>query len=118
MDVFHRPDLRTTAAGRAALHPEYGAKARLAQCDQRLLADPVQGIAEPDRRGGFALACRRRADRGDKNQLAVGPILETGEISEREFGLEAAIALEMLLGNAQTLPRNTPHPLHPRSLRH
>ena len=44
IDVFHRHDLGVTAAGRPALHAEYRAQAGFAQCNQRLLADPVQRV--------------------------------------------------------------------------
>ena len=71
VDVLHRHDLGIAAAGRAALHAEAGAKARLAQADDRLLADMVERVAKPDRRRGLALAGRRRRDRGDEDQLAV-----------------------------------------------
>jgi hypothetical protein len=47
VDVLHRHDLRVTAAGGAALHAEHRAERRLAQADDRLLADVVQGIAQP-----------------------------------------------------------------------
>ena len=62
VDVFHRHHLRVAAAGRAALHAEHRAEARLAQADHRLLADAVQRIAQADGRRGLALAGRRRAD--------------------------------------------------------
>ena len=39
VDVLHRHDLRVAAAGGAALHAEHRAQRRLAQADQRLLAD-------------------------------------------------------------------------------
>ena len=61
IDVLHRHDLGIAAAGRAALHAEAGAEDRLAHADDRLLADAVQRIAEPDRGRGLAFAGRRRA---------------------------------------------------------
>ena len=71
VDVLHRHDLRVAAAGGAALHAEHRPETRLAQADDRLLADPVQRVAQPDGRRRLALARRRRADRGDEDQLAV-----------------------------------------------
>jgi hypothetical protein len=38
------------------------------------LADAVQRIAQAHHGGGLAFAGRRRADRGDQHQLAVGPL--------------------------------------------
>ena len=61
VDVLHRHDLRIAAAGRAALHAEAGAKARLAHADERLLADMIERIAKADGGGGLALAGGRRA---------------------------------------------------------
>jgi hypothetical protein len=40
IDIFHRRDLRVTAAGGAALHAEHGTERRLAQRDHRALAKP------------------------------------------------------------------------------
>ena len=71
VDLVHRHDLRIAAAGRAALHAEAGAQARLAQADHRLLADAVQRVAQADGGGGLAFAGRRRVDRGDQDELAV-----------------------------------------------
>ena len=56
VDVLHRHDLGIAAAGRAALHAEGRAEARLAQAQHRLLADVVERVGEADRGGGLALA--------------------------------------------------------------
>ena len=96
VDVLHRHDLRVAAAGRAALHPEAGPERRLADADHRLLADVVQRIAKPDRGRGLALAGRRRGDRGDEDQLAVGPVGEPGDIVERDFGLVMPVRNQVL----------------------
>ena len=61
VEVLHRDDLAVAAAGRAALDPEHGAQARLADRHRGLLADPVQALGQADRRGRLALAQRRRA---------------------------------------------------------
>ena len=76
VDVLHRHDLGIAAAGGAALHAEAGPEARLAQADDRLLADMVQRVAEADRRRRLALAGRGRGDRGDQDQLAVWPVFQ------------------------------------------
>src|SRR5579862_9392610 len=74
IDVVHRHDLAVPAARRTALHAKARAEARLAQTDHRLLADAVERIAETDRGRRLTLACRRRVDRGDENELAVGAL--------------------------------------------
>ena len=71
VDVFHRHNLRITAAGRPALDAEAGTERRLADEDDRFLADPIQPVAEADGRRRLAFARRRRIDRRDKDQLAV-----------------------------------------------
>ena len=63
IDVLHRHHLGVAAAGGAALHAEAGPERRLAQAQHRLLADVVERVGEADRRGGLALAGRRRRDR-------------------------------------------------------
>ena len=74
VDVLHRDDLRIAAAGRPALHPEARPERRLAEADDRPLADPVQRVAEADGGRRLALAGRRRRDRGDQHQPAVRPV--------------------------------------------
>ena len=101
VDVLHRHDLRVAAAGRAALHPEAGAKRRLADADDRLLADVVQRIAKADRGRGLALARRRWGDGGDEDQLAVGPVGEPGDIVERDFGLVMPVGHQVFGGYAE-----------------
>ena len=96
VDVFHRHDLGVAAAGRAALHAEAGTEARLAQADDRLLADAVEAVAEADGGGGLALARRRRADRGDQDQLAVRLVLQALDELHRDLGLGMAIGQQML----------------------
>ena len=101
VDVLHRHDLRIAAAGGAALHAEAGPEARLAQADDRLLADMVQRVAEPDRRRRLALAGRGRRDRGDEDQLAVRPVLQRRDIIEIDFRLVAAVGRDGLVGDPE-----------------
>ena len=104
VDVFHRHDLGIAAAGRTALDAEAGAEAGLAQADHRLLADAVEAVAEADRGRGLALARRRRGDRGDQDQLAVGLGFHAVDEIERDLRLARAVAVEMLLVDAELLP--------------
>src|SRR5262249_1657205 len=71
VDGLHGHDLGIAAAGSTTLDAEAGAEAGLAQADHRLLADPVEPVAEAHRRRCLALARRRRGDGGDQDQLAV-----------------------------------------------
>ena len=78
VQVLHRDDLRVAAAGRAALDPEDRAERRLAQAEHRALADRAEALREADRGGRLALAGLRRRDRGDADQLRVGPVARAG----------------------------------------
>ena len=113
VDVFHRHDLRETAAGRAALHAEHRAERRLAQRDHRALADAAQCIAQADRGRRLAFAGRRGADRGDQDQLAVRSPVERSKIVERDLGLVAPVGLDRLFRDLQPLLRK----LHDRPQR-
>ena len=80
VDVDHRHDLAVPATGRAALDAEHRAHRRLAQGHDALLADATQGVGQPDRGGGLALAGRRRAHRRDEHAgvRRVGPPANAG----------------------------------------
>ena len=108
VDVLHRHDLRIAAAGGAALHAKARPEARLAQADDRLLADMVERVAEPDRRRGLALAGRRRGDRGDEDQLAVGPVAERADVVERDLRLVSAIGRDRFVRNAELVAATSP----------
>src|SRR6266849_1662644 len=79
VDVFHRHDLRIAAAGGAALDAKARPEARLAQAEDRLLADVVERVAETDRCRRLAFAGRRRGDRRDEDQLALRPAKRSEE---------------------------------------
>jgi len=102
VDVLHRNDLRKTAAGRPALHAEAGTEAGFAQREQRVAADAVHAVGETDRHRGLALAGRRRRDRGDEDQLAIGAPVERLEECAIDLGLAAAIGDEGIRGDAGT----------------
>ena len=102
VDVLHRDHLRVAAARGASLDAEHRAQRRLAQTDERLLADEIERIAQAYSRSGLALAGGRWRDRGDQDQLAIGPPGQLANIIERYLGLEAPVRLQALLGNSQT----------------
>ena len=101
IDVFHRHDLREAAAGRAALHAEHRPQARLAQADDRLLADLIERIAESDRGRGLAFAGGRRAQRRHQNQLAVGFVLQAVDEVEADLGLVMAVGFNACCRDAE-----------------
>ena len=104
VDVFHRNDLRITAARSTPLHAETGAQRRLAQAHHRLLADAVEAVAQAHRCCRLAFAGRRRADRRHQNELPVLLGRKTVDIVKMHLRLGMAIGDEILLRDAQGLP--------------
>ena len=117
VDVLHRHDLRIAAAGRAALHAEAGPEARLAQTQDRLLADVVERVAEPDRRRRLAFAGRCRGDRGDEDQLAVRPVAKRADVIERDLRLVSAIGRDRFVRNTELFLGDLDDRPHRRGLR-
>ena len=106
IDVFHRHDLRVAAAGGAALHAERRAQRRLADAQHRLLADVIERVGQAHRGRGLALACRRRVDRANQNELAVGPALQRFDEIHRHLGLVVAVGFEIFRRDAELLARD------------
>src|SRR5207244_6994674 len=73
--LLHRQDLRSPPAGGPPFRAEHGAEGRLPDCDDRLRAEPVEGLAEADRRESlpFSIAGRRRARHQHELALATLP---------------------------------------------
>ena len=106
IDVFHWHHLRVAAAGCAALHAEDGSERGLAQADHGFLADMVERVAQPHRRGGLALPRRSGCHRRYQDQLGVGPGFQVVEVLQRDLGLVMPVGLEMLLGDAELRQRD------------
>ena len=84
VDVLHRHDLGIAAASSSALDAKDGPQGGLAQRDDHVLADLAQAIGQTHRRGGLALARRRRRDGRHEDELAVrlvGVVLSTEMLS-------------------------------------
>ena len=101
VDVLHWHHLGIAAAGRAALHAEAGAQARLAQADHRPFADAVEPVAQPHRRRRLAFARGRWRDRRDEDELAALPRVELLEVVERNLRLVGPVVEESLAGNVE-----------------
>ena len=102
--LFHRHNLRHTAACSATLHPEVRAKRGFADTNHGLLADAVQTVAQTHGGGGLAFARRGGVDRGDEDQLA---ILFAGKALDEllaHFGLVVTIGQQALGRDAQLGP--------------
>jgi hypothetical protein len=102
--LLHRHDLRHAAPGRAALHPEIGPERGLADAHHRLLADPAQPVAKPDRRRRLALACGRRVDRRHQHEPPVAPPRETRDELGPDLRLVVAIGQKRLGRNPELRP--------------
>jgi hypothetical protein len=103
VDVLHGHDLGPASAGAAALHAERGSDGRLAQGDDGAGADAGEGLAETDGHGGLAVSRRRRCDRGDDDELAVGLATPSAEGRQQHLGLVAAIRQPFLRRKSQVL---------------
>ena len=96
VEILHRDDLRVTSTGCSALDAEDRAERRLADAGDRVLADVSQGLPQPHRRDGLALAERSGSDRGD---VDVAPLRAAGEPREhlqRHLGLVLPVQLEVV----------------------
>ena len=100
VDVFHRQNLRITAARRAALDAEHGAQRRFAHGDHGLFADVVQRVGQTDGYRGLAFARRGRVDGGNQNQTAF-PVGQGKGFGGIDFRFVVAVWLELVLANAQ-----------------
>ena len=108
VDVLHRHHLGIAAAGGAALHAEARPERRLARAADRLLADPVEAVAQAHRRRGLALAGGRRGDRGDQDQASVGPVGDLLDEIEADLGDVLAVRLDAHLSDTPSLAAISP----------
>ena len=96
VDVFHRHYLRITAAGSAALQPEYRSEAWLTQRHHRLLADAVQRVSQADRRRRLSFSGLGRVDRRDQDQLAVFLVFVAVEHIQAQLGFVLSIIFQIV----------------------
>ena len=96
VQVLHRDDLRIAAARGAALDAEHRAERRLAEREDRPAADRAEALGQ--RHGGRRLPLARggRRDRGDVDDLRVGPVGEPVEDREVDLRLVPAVLLELV----------------------
>src|SRR3546814_15836069 len=73
----------------------------LAQAHHRLLADPVEAVAEADGGRRLALAGRRRRDRRHQDELAVLVLLDRLELVVAELGLRRPALHQRVCRNAE-----------------
>ena len=71
VQIFHRNNLRITAAGSTALDSEARSEGRLAESDHGLLAELTKCLAEADSRSSLSFPCGSRIDGSHKDQLAL-----------------------------------------------
>ncbi|MPN20778.1 hypothetical protein SDC9_168157 [bioreactor metagenome] len=73
VDVFHRNDLRISAAGRAAFDTENRPEGRFSERDNDVFTQTRDCVAYADGRRRFSFSGRRRIDRRRQNQLCFFP---------------------------------------------
>lgn len=101
VDVHHRHDLGTAAAGGAAFKTKHGSQRRPADTDDRLLADADERIAKSDHRCRLAFAGRLRGHPGDQDQFAVGAVVPVRDEIERDLGLVEPLGHQPVTRNAK-----------------
>ena len=70
VDIFHRNDLRISAARSASLDAEYRSEGRLAQGNRYFFADSGKPVGKTDGRGGLAFSCGGWRNGGYEDQLS------------------------------------------------
>ena len=116
IDVLHRHHLGVPAPGGAALHPEARPERGLPGAAHRPLADPVQGVAEPNGGGRLAFARGGRGDRRDQDQAPVGPIRDLLDEIEADLRDVLAVGLDRCVRDLE-LGRNLGDRQHGRRAR-
>ena len=101
VQVLHRHDLRMTGARGAALDAEDRPERGLPQAQRDGLADLAEALRQRDRRRRLALARTGRRDRGDADDLPVGPVGQPIEHAEIDLGLVAAVHLDLVIQQAR-----------------
>ena len=76
VNILHRDNLRVAAACCAAFNTEDWSERRLPQCQNRLFADFVHCLSQPDADRRFSLSCGSRVDGCNQNQFAVGTVFD------------------------------------------
>ena len=99
VDVFHRDDLRISAAGRAALHAEHRTERRLAHRQDRVLAEAPQRLGDAHGDRGLAFTRRGGRDPGDQDEPPLGGALP--QRAQRNLRLELPIQLELVVRQAE-----------------
>ena len=92
VDLLHREDLGSAAARRPALRAEHGPEGRLANCDNALRPEAIQGLPESDRGEGLALSISGRGRAGDEDELPLAGL--PGPLHGGEPDLRDGVTLE------------------------
>ena len=102
IDVFHRHDLRVTAARRAALHPEYRAQAGSRR--QMIVFLPILLSASPSLTVVVVLPSPAGVGLKAVTRISlpfVGFVLQAVDVIEVDLGLEVAIGFNACRGDAE-----------------
>ena len=99
--LLHWHDLGITAARSATLHAEVWPKRCLADTDGRVLADPIQAITQAYGRRCLPLACGRRVDRRDQDQLAIFAVFNRIDKALADLCFVVAVGQQIIARDAQ-----------------
>ena len=97
VDLLHGKDLGVPPAGPSSLGSEHRTDRGLAHAEHGPGPRAGQALRQPDGGGGLALASAGRRDRGDHDELAVGPVTEPAEHRQAHLGLIPAVRLDLVL---------------------
>jgi hypothetical protein len=103
VEVLHRHDLGQPSARRAALDAEHRAQRRLAQAQDRALADRPEPLRERHGRGRLALPGPGGRHAGHADELAVGHVRQPVERRQRNLALVPAVRLDLVRLEADAL---------------
>src|SRR5947199_1460133 len=103
VDLLHRQDLGPPASRRAAFRPEDRPEGRLADGDDPLRAEAVQGLAEADRGQRLSLPVAGRGRAGDEDELALPTLSDSIDRRELDFRDEVALQDEVVPRQAEVL---------------
>ena len=98
---FHRHDLGIATASGPALHTKVRSQRCFADTDSGVLADAVQTIAQTNGGRCLAFACGRRVDRGHKDQLAIGAVLNRVDKALRDLRLVMPVWQQIVAADPQ-----------------
>jgi hypothetical protein len=101
VDIFHRDNLRVSAAGCSAFYAEARSERGFANGGDGILSDFVQSHGQTDIDRGFSFPCGRGIDRCNQNEFAVFFVFLAGQNIQRYFYFVLTVLFEIFLFQTQ-----------------